>query len=156
MLLISSPAFSDGGPIPRAHTCDAADLSPPLSWSGVPDDAKSLTLIMDDPDAPGGTFVHWVMYGIPNDATGLPSGVPTEPQLEQPVPARQGKNDFKKTGYGGPCPPPGAPHRYMFKLYALAEALDVPPGATKAVLLKAMEGKIVAEAVVTGMYARKT
>jgi Raf kinase inhibitor-like YbhB/YbcL family protein len=155
MLLITSPAFSDGGPIPRAHTCDGANLSPPLTWTGVPDDARSLALIMDDPDAPGGTFVHWVLYGLPGATQGLPSGVPTEKELKKPVTAKQGGNDFHKAGYGGPCPPPGPAHRYMFKLYALREALDLPVGATKEVLVKAMEGKILAEAVLTGMYARK-
>lgn len=154
MLQISSPAFSDGGPIPRAHTCDGADLSPPLTWTNVPDGTQSLALIMDDPDAPGGTFVHWVLYGLPPATSGLPSGVPTEAELKKPVTARQGTNDFRKTGYGGPCPPPGPAHRYLFTLYALREVPNVPAGATKAVLLEAMEGKVLAEAVVTGKYGR--
>jgi Raf kinase inhibitor-like YbhB/YbcL family protein len=154
MLQISSPAFSDGGPIPRAHTCDAADRSPPLVVTGVPPGAKELALIMDDPDAPGGTWVHWVLYGLPVSITTLPADFPTEPEITRPVAASQGVNDFRKTGYGGPCPPPGPPHRYVFTLYALDATLDLPPAATKAVLLQAMEGHILEEAATTGTYGR--
>lgn len=154
MLTITSPAFSDGGPIPRAHTCDGADLSPPLAWSGVPEGAKSLALIMDDPDAPGGTFVHWLLYGLPPLTASLASGFPKDGSVTKPVAARQGVNDFRKVGYGGPCPPRGPAHRYFFKLYALGEDLGLPPGATKDLLVKAMQGKILAEALTMGTYAR--
>lgn len=151
---ISSPAFADGGPVPRAHTCDGADLSPPLSWSGVLPDAKELALIMDDPDAPGGTWVHWVLYGIPTGVTSLPTGIPTEPELKRPIIARQGVTDFRRVGYGGPCPPPGPAHRYVFTLYALNEMLKLPAGATKAVLLEAMKKITLEKAVLIGRYGR--
>lgn len=153
-LEISSPAFAHDGPVPRAHTCDGADLSPPLTFANVPNGTKSLALIMDDPDAPGGTFVHWVLYGLPPDVGTLPSGFPKEPDVKDPVTARQGTNGFRKVGYGGPCPPPGPAHRYFFKLYALSDDPDVPAKATKEVLLKAIENKIVAEALLVGTYGR--
>ena len=104
---IMSPAFSEGGPIPRAHTCDGADLSPPLAWSGIPEGTRELALIMDDPDAPRGTWVHWVLYGIPVTVTGLAAGISSEAELRRPITAKQGVTDFRRTGYGGPCPPPG-------------------------------------------------
>lgn len=154
MLTISSPAFSDGGPIPRAHTCDGADLSPPLTWSGVPVGARQLALIADDPDAPGRVWVHWVLYGLAPSVTGLPAGLPKEGEIMKPVAARQGMTDFRRVGYGGPCPPPGPAHRYVFTLYALDTELKVPPGATKAVLLEAMKGHVLEEAKVIGKYGR--
>lgn len=154
MLAISSPAFADGGPIPRAHTCDGADLSPPLTWSGVPAAAKQLALIMDDPDAPGRVWVHWVVYGMPPSVTGLPAGVPADGELSRPITARQGTTDFHRIGYGGPCPPSGPAHRYVFVLYALDIELRLPPGATKAILLAAMKGHILGEAQVIGKYGR--
>src|SRR5262245_31157818 len=130
MFKIYSPAFSDGGPIPRAHTCDAADLSPPLAWSGVPDGTQELALVVDDPDAPGKTWVHWVLYGILPSVTGLSAGLPRDPELKTPIVARQGSNDFRRVGWGGPCPPPGPAHRYFFTLYALSQPAKVPPGAS--------------------------
>lgn len=154
MLTISSPAFAHGGPIPRAHTCDGADLSPPLTWSGVPAAAKQLALIMDDPDAPGKVWVHWVLYGLSPAVTGLPAGVPKDSELAKPVVARQGNTDFHRAGYGGPCPPPGPAHRYVFVLYALDIELKLPPGATKAILLEAMKGHILEEAEIIGKYGR--
>lgn len=154
MLTISSPAFADGGPIPRAHTCDGADLSPPLTWSGVPAAAQQLALIVDDPDAPGRGFVHWVLYGLPASATGVPAGLPRDGALAKPVTARQGSNDFHRIGYGGPCPPPGPAHRYGFVLYALDIELKLPPGAAKAVLQQAMKGHILEEAKTIGKYGR--
>lgn len=154
MLEITSAAFSDGGPIPRGHTCDGADLSPPLGWTGVPESTKSFALIVDDPDAPGGTWVHWVLYGLPASVTSLPSGVPTEPEIAQPVTAKQGLNDFGRSGYGGPCPPEGPAHRYFFQLYALDADVDVPPGAAKGVLLRAMKGHVLEEARLVGRYGR--
>ncbi len=154
MFKLSSPAFSAGGPIPRAHTCDGADVSPPLVWSDSPDDTKEFALIMDDPDAPVGTWVHWVLYKLPPKTTNLPSGVPKEAQTKRPVAARQGTNDFRKMGYGGPCPPKGPAHRYFFKLYALDTELTLPPGASKTVLLGAIEGHVLAEAQMMGKYGR--
>lgn len=154
MLTLTSQAFSNDGPIPRAHTCDGADQSPPLAWSGVPAAAKQLALIVDDPDAPGRTFVHWVLYGLPPSATGLPAGVPREARLTQPVTAIQGTNDFRRTGWNGPCPPPGPAHRYVFTLYALDAELVLPPGATKAALLDAAKGRVLEQAQLVGRYGR--
>lgn len=154
MLTLASPAFASDGPIPRAHTCDGADHSPPLAWSGLPAAAQQLALVVDDPDAPGRTFVHWVLYGLPPSVTGLPTGVAREAQLTQPVTAIQGTNDFRRTGWNGPCPPPGPAHRYVFTLYALDTELKVPPGATKAVLLDATRGHVLEQAQLIGRYGR--
>ena len=140
---LTSSAFAEGNPIPAKYTCDGEDVSPPLKWSSMPEGTKSLALISDDPDAPVGTWVHWVIYGIPPDATELQEGVPTSEVLTNG--AKQGITDFKRIGYGGPCPPPGGPHRYFFKLYALDTDLDLKPGATKRDLLRAMEGHILAD-----------
>src|SRR5579885_1072038 len=141
-LKITSTAFDEGGMIPAKYTCDGENVSPPLAWSGVPEAAKSLALVADDPDAPGGTWTHWVIYQIPATEKGLAEHVPARDTLDGG--ARQGKNDFKKTGYGGPCPPSGA-HRYFFKLYALDTDVNLAPGATKDQLLKATEGHVVAQ-----------
>jgi Raf kinase inhibitor-like YbhB/YbcL family protein len=154
MLTITSPAFSPDGPIPRAHTCDGADQSPPLAWSGVPEGARQLALIVDDPDAPGRTFVHWVVYGLPPSATGLPAGIPRDGTLTRPAPAMQGMNDFRHTGWNGPCPPPGAPHRYVFTLYALDSEMKLSPGATSAVLVMAMKQHVLEQAQLVGRYGR--
>ncbi len=150
-LKITSTAFEEGGMIPRRYTCDGADLSPPLSWSGAPAETQSFALISDDPDAPMGTWVHWVIYNLPASASELHEAVPPEKDLKNG--ARQGRNDFRKIGYGGPCPP-GGTHRYYFKLYALDTVLGFPAGATKAELLKAMEGHILAQGQVMGRYKR--
>jgi hypothetical protein len=150
-LTITSSAFEEGAMIPKQYTCDGADMSPPLSWSGVPEGTKSLALIADDPDAPMGTWVHWVLYNLPPDSTGLPENVPPEETLANG--ARQGLNDFKKFGYGGPCPP-GGTHRYFFKLYALDTMLDLSGRVTKQELLKAMEGHILAKGQLMGKYQR--
>lgn len=152
MISLLSDAFEEGTPIPRQHTCDGADLSPALSWEGIPDGTRSLALICDDPDAPVGTWVHWVIYGLPADAVELPAGVPTDPELEGGV--RQGVNDFGRYGYGGPCPPPGPPHRYFFRVYALDAELDLSAGASKQELLAAMEGDVLDEGVLMGTYQR--
>jgi hypothetical protein len=152
-LRLTSTAFADGQPIPRRHTGDDQDLSPALQWSGTPPAAKSLALICDDPDAPMGTWVHWVIYDLPPAAGGLSEGTPKTPEL--PNGARQGVNDFKSTGYGGPAPPPGKPHRYFFKLYALDLKPDLKPGLTKPDLLQAMDGHILAEGQLVGTYQRK-
>ncbi|MBI4502318.1 MAG: YbhB/YbcL family Raf kinase inhibitor-like protein [Gemmatimonadetes bacterium] len=154
MFRIYSPAFSDSGPIPRAHTCDGANLSPPLAWSEIPEGTTELALVADDPDAPEGTFVHWVLYGLPATISGLPAGMPRDPELKGKVTGRQGMNDFPRTGYGGPCPPPGPAHRYFFTLYALNQPLKLPAGATKSVLLDAIKKITVGEAKLMGKYGR--
>lgn len=150
-LKITSAAFGEGGLIPRKHTCDGQNVSPPLAWAGVPAAAKTLALIADDPDAPGGTWVHWVVYNLPASTVELPEATPPDAEVEGG--GRQGRNDFRRIGYGGPCPPSGT-HRYFFKLYALDAVLDLGPGATKAELLKAMQGRILAEAQIIGNYKR--
>jgi len=151
-LQISSPAFSAGESIPKKFTCDGPDVSPKLSWGDPPAKTQSFALIMDDPDAPVGTWVHWVLYDVPADAKELPEAVPKQEQLASG--ARQGHNDFGKTGYGGPCPPPGKPHRYFFKLYALDAKLNLKAGATKADVERAMKGHILAQAELVGKYGR--
>jgi Raf kinase inhibitor-like YbhB/YbcL family protein len=150
-LVITSSAFSEGQAIPNHYTCDGPDVSPDLAWSGVPETAASLALICDDPDAPVGTWVHWVLFNIPADADGLSAEIPSDAILENG--ARHGKNDFGKLGYGGPCPP-GGTHRYFFKLYALDTQVELDSGSTKAQLLEAMEGHILAEAQLMGTYKR--
>jgi Raf kinase inhibitor-like YbhB/YbcL family protein len=150
-ITITSSAFTEGAMIPKKHTCDADDISPDLKWSGVPQGAKSLALICDDPDAPVGTWVHWVLFNIPPDITALQAGIPADATLKNG--ARHGKNDFRKLGYGGPCPP-GGTHRYYFKLYALDTVLTLESGSTKAQLLAAMKGHILAEGQLMGTYKR--
>jgi hypothetical protein len=152
-LHITSTAFAAGQPIPRRHAFDDQDLSPALQWSGVPPATKSLALICDDPDAPVGTWVHWVIYDLPPTIPGLDEGVSKSPELANG--AKQGVNDYKRIGYGGPCPPPGKPHRYFFKLYALDIKPELNPGLTKTDLLKAMEGHIFAEGQLMGTYQRE-
>ena len=141
------------GDIPRKFTCQGEDVFPALSWNGVPREAASLALLCEDPDAPGGLWVHWVVYDLPASAAGLPEGVPKRPEI--PGGGLQGVNDFGRPGYGGPCPPFGAPHRYCFKLFALDRALGLPPKATRADVLKAMAGHIVGQAELVGRYQRK-
>lgn len=150
-MTLTSPSFNYGDPIPLRHTGDGVNVSPPLAWEGVPAGTKSLALICDDPDAPGKVWVHWVLYGLPPTRVDLPEGVPTDPTL--PDGSRQGTNDSGTTGYDGPYPPKGKPHRYFFKLYALDADVTPPPGATKADLLAAM-GTILAEAELMGTYQR--
>ncbi|MGA9883900.1 MAG: YbhB/YbcL family Raf kinase inhibitor-like protein [Candidatus Acidiferrales bacterium] len=149
-LQLTSTAFHDGQPIPKRNTCDGEDASPDLAWSGVPDETKSLALIVDDPDAPGKVWVHWVIYDLPADARGLPEGVPQDRELRDG--SRQGKNDFGKIGYGGPCPPRGPAHRYFFKLYALREKTGLKPGASKDELERAIKGRVLAQATLTGKF----
>ena len=150
MELISS-AFDEGGMIPSKYTCDGVDVSPPLKWGALPDGTKSLALICDDPDAPMGTWVHWVYYDIPVKANDLPEGIAPD---ERPAPGGvQGINDFRRTGYGGPCPP-GGTHRYYFKLYAIDSLLNLSPGATKKQVLKAMENHIIGHVQLMGKYKR--
>ena len=152
-LQLSSPAFGDGQPIPRKHTGEGPDASPPLKCGGVPAVAKSLALIADDPDAPVGTWTHWVLYDLPPTTTELAEDVPKTQFL--PGNAKQGINDFKRIGYGGPCPPPGGPHRYFFKLYAVDVDVTLKPRATKQEVLHAIEGHVVAEGQLMGTYQRK-
>lgn len=142
---ISSPAFAGGGSIPAKYTCDGANSSPPLAFAGVPGAAKSLALIVDDPDAPGGTFDHWIVWNIPANTTSVAEG-----QSPQGV---AGRNGFGKSGYGGPCPPSGE-HRYQFKLYALDSALNLPPSASKGDVENAMNGHTLAKAQMMGRYRR--
>lgn len=149
---VRSPAFREGERIPVEHTCDGADRSPPLMWSDPPSGTRSVALIMDDPDAPGGSWVHWVLYNLPPESQELPAGVAQEPTL--PTGAVQGLNDFRRVGYGGPCPPPGSSHRYVTTLYALDGRLELPPRATKARLEQAMAGRILGQARVMGRYRR--
>jgi Raf kinase inhibitor-like YbhB/YbcL family protein len=154
-LNVTSAAFEHGQSIPRQFTCQGKDISPPLAWSGVPESAESLALIVDDPDAPDPrapkmTWVHWVLYNLPPAATGLPQAVAAR---DLPAGTMEGANDWKRTGYGGPCPPIGR-HRYFFKLYALDTALPNLKRPTKAQLLKAMEGHILATGVLVGTYQK--
>ncbi len=149
---LESSAFSDNGLIPSKYTCDRENISPPLSWDNPPSGTKSFALIVDDPDAPMRTFVHWVLYNLPPETRQLPEAMLTQSQ-GSPI-GIQGKNDFGKLGYGGPCPPSGT-HRYFFKLYALDQELVLQSGATKAQLLKAMEGHILATTELIGRYSRQ-
>ena len=149
---LTSPAFSANGVIPKQYTADGADVSPPLQWTRPPDAAKTLALVVDDPDAPGATFVHWVVWNIPTSATSLPEGVAKQASL--PDGTSQGTNGFGKVGWNGPSPPKGAPHRYFFKLYAVDTSLELPSSTTKAQLETAMGGHALAEAQVMGTYGR--
>jgi hypothetical protein len=149
---ITSSAFQDGGLIPAKYTCDGADVSPPLQWDNVPQTAKSIALICDDPDAPMGTFVHWVIFGLPAETRQLAEKVAADKTL--PSGARQGTSGFGRVGYGGPCPPSGT-HRYFFKIYALDTTLDLPAGARKSDLLKVMEGHILGQGQLVGKYKRR-
>ena len=150
---IESPEFQSQEKIPGKYTCDGEDLSPPLGWSDPPEGTKSFALIADDPDASIGTWVHWVLYNMPPGMLASVEGIPKEEIL--PDGTRQGMSDFKKIGYGGPCPPPGPAHRYSFKVYALNAMLDLPPGATKADFLVAANGHILAQAELTGLYQKQ-
>jgi Raf kinase inhibitor-like YbhB/YbcL family protein len=149
---VTSTAFQQGMPIPKQYTADGADKSPPLRWSEPPSGTKSLALICDDPDAPRGTWVHWVFFNLPAQTRELEEGVPTTATL--PSGANQGKNDFGNLGYGGPAPPKGKAHRYFFKLYALGAVPDLAPGATKAELENAMKGHILDQGQLMGTYQR--
>jgi Raf kinase inhibitor-like YbhB/YbcL family protein len=148
---IKSSAFKSGARIPAKHTCDGVDVSPSLEWSKLPVGTKNLALICDDPDAPMGTWVHWVIYDIPGSSAGLQEKLPPLKELANGT--KQGMNDFRAIGYGGPCPPSGE-HRYFFRLYALDGPTGLKPGATKAQLLAAMKGHILAEAELMVRYKR--
>lgn len=154
---LSSPAFASNASIPALHTCDGKDVSPPLRWSGLPAGTRSLVLIVDDPDAPDPaaprmTWVHWVLYNLPPSARGLPQGVAAR---ALPPGTKEGKNDWKRAGYGGPCPPIGR-HRYFHKLYALDSVLPDLGAATKAAVEAAMKGHVVAQAELMGTYQKRT
>jgi Raf kinase inhibitor-like YbhB/YbcL family protein len=149
---LTSSAFTQGSTIPRRYTGDGEDVSPPLRWSDPPEGTRSLALICEDPDAPKGTWTHWVLFDLPAQARELKEGVPAKEGLADG--ARQGKNDFGKIGYGGPAPPRGKPHRYFFKLYALDAAPGLAAGATRAELLAAMKGHVLAEGELMGLYGR--
>lgn len=153
---LESPAFAHGEPIPERHSCEEEDVSPALRWSDLPAGTKSLALVMDDPDAPAGTWVHWLVYDIPPAAEGLREGVRREPAL--PDGSKQGLcwgvDDFSRVGYWGPCPPPGKPHRYSFRLYALSAPVGLPPKSTKPQLEAAMRGLVLASAELAGTYRR--
>ncbi len=157
-LEVTSTAFGQGEEIPRKYTGEGEDLSPPLSWSGVPEAAREIAVLCDDPDAPTPEpWVHWLIYGIPAGAGGLPEGVPNEPRLDNPPGALQGKNSWPSgvtIGYRGPMPPPGGPHRYYFKVYALDAPLGLEPGIDKQALLRALEGHVLAEGELMGRYER--
>jgi Raf kinase inhibitor-like YbhB/YbcL family protein len=148
---ITSTEFREGESIPSKYSCDGQDISPPLAWKDIPEGAKSLALIADDPDAPGKTWVHWVVYDVPPTVNGFSESVPASEKLEKG--GTQGINDFKRIGYGGPCPPSGE-HRYYFKLYALDQVLNEPPGLSKQKLEQLMEGKILDQCSLMGTYAR--
>lgn len=154
-LTITSEAFENGGHMAAKYTCEGSDISPPLRWSGVPEGTRSLALIVDDPDAPDPaapkmTYVHWLLYNLPSDSSGLPEGARTE---SLPAGTLEGLNDWQRTGYGGPCPPIGR-HRYFHKLYALDTVLDDLGQPTKDQLLKAMEAHVIAQAQIVGTYQK--
>ena len=148
---LSCPVIADGAAIPAAYTCEGRDVSPALAWAEPPAGTQSFALISDDPDAPGKTWVHWVVYNLPASTRKLPEAFPAKPEL--PDGTRQGTTDFGRTGYGGPCPPSGT-HRYYFKLYALDTTLALPPGATKRQVEAAMQNHILAQAQLMGTYRR--
>jgi Raf kinase inhibitor-like YbhB/YbcL family protein len=152
---LKSPDFSHGQPIPEPFTGDGEDDSPRLEWSAPPSGTKSFTLIVDDPDAPRGTFVHWVLANLPSDRQSLPGKVTSSDRPDGLGGAVNGKNDFGRNGYGGPKPPPGGPHRYFFKLYALDTVLPVQAGATKADVERAMKGHVLGQTELMGTYRHR-
>ncbi len=148
---VSSIAFKDNGFIPKQHTCDGAGFSPPLQWRDIPEGTRSLAMICDDPDAPGGMFVHWVIYNIPPNIQQFAENIAHVERLS--FGAIQGKNDFGMIGYGGPCPPKGV-HRYFFRLFALDETLEMGPGSSKDRLLEEMNGHLIGTCQIIGKYKR--
>lgn len=158
-LTVTSPTLKAGDTIPRDYTADGKNVSPPLQWSGAPASTKEFAVILDDPDVPmPQPFVHWVIYKIPGTATGLPENIPIDPAASMPAEiagAVQGLSGFKRPIYRGPAPPPGKPHHYHFKVYALDAVLDLKPGLTKAELLEAIKGHVVGEGELVAIYERK-
>lgn len=150
---LTSAAFTDGEKIPVRFTCEGDDISPPLEWSGAPVEARSFALIVEDPDAPRGTWIHWVLYNLPGDAVELAQAVPTLPEI--PSGARHGRNTAGDMAYAGPCPPPGPPHRYFFRIYALEILLALQPGATRPELEQAMDQHILAQGTLMGTYQHR-
>ena len=151
-LQIASAAFNADGTIPQRYTCDGEDLSPPLFWSEPPPGTQSFALICDDPDAPAGTWDHWVLFNIPATTRSVPEGVPADPVVKGA--GMHGSNSWERLGYGGPCPPEGGAHRYYFRLYALDANLDLEPGAGKEDVDKAMRGHILAQGQLMARYGR--
>lgn len=151
---LTSPAFADGAAIPVEHTCDGADVSPPLAWTGAPPGTRAFALIVDDPDAPAGSWVHWVLYNVPATTSALPDTIAKVEALDLGG-ARQGRNDFRRPGWGGPCPPAGPAHHYSFRLYALDAPLPPRPGAQKKDIEAAMQGRTLGVAQLVGTYARR-
>jgi len=149
---ISSSSFQNGSDIPKKFTCDGADVSPELSWTQPPAGTQSFALIADDPDAPSGTWTHWILFNLPATTSTLAEGVNKIDEL--PGGERQGRNDFHKIGYNGPCPPPGKPHRYFFKLYSLSSKLNLKPGASKQEVEQAIQGLTLGTAELVGKYRR--
>jgi Raf kinase inhibitor-like YbhB/YbcL family protein len=149
---LTSSVFAEGQIIPKQHTADGSNTSPPLTWSGLPEGTQSIALICDDPDAPRGIWVHWVLFNLPAEVSDLAEGV--SPRGALPDGTQQGKNDFGKIGYGGPAPPKGKPHRYFFKIYAVDKVLDLAAGSTKEQLLAALKGHVLADGQLMGKYAR--
>jgi Raf kinase inhibitor-like YbhB/YbcL family protein len=153
-LTVESSAFPAGAAIPRRHTCDGDDLSPALSWSGAPPSTREFAVVCDDPDAPGGTFTHWVLWGISANVASLPEGIAPGDRASGLGTALQGSNGFRVRGYRGPCPPPGKAHHYRFRVYALSERIDLPAGSPVERLRAAMSGRIAADGEIVGTYGR--
>jgi Raf kinase inhibitor-like YbhB/YbcL family protein len=152
VFMLMSSAFPDSGFVPALYTCDGEDISPPMEWRGIPAGTASLVLVCDDPDAPGGSWIHWILYNIPATTDSLPEGLPTDSKL--PDGSCQGFNSWGRSGYGGPCPPSGT-HRYVFTLYALDTTLDLPSRVRIDGVRSAMEGHIAASTQLTGTYSRR-
>jgi Raf kinase inhibitor-like YbhB/YbcL family protein len=152
MFSLHTASFTPGGSIPERYTCSGADVSPAIDWGETPQGTKSFALIVDDPDAPSGTFTHWVIYDIPAESKGFSQDVPKSERLDDG--SLQGRNSFGRIGYSGPCPPPGKPHRYFFKLYALSTKPTLDPGATRQQLETAMKGRILAQTELMGTFKR--
>ncbi len=152
MIIVKSPVFEEGGYIPVSYTCDGSDVSPEIRWYDYPSETQSFVVIMDDPDAPLGTFTHWIVYDIPASLDYLPEGFPKLPEVDG---IKQGINDFGKIGYGGPCPPLGKPHRYFFKVFAIDQpSLGLPAGASRQEVEMIMTGKVIDEGYLVGIYGR--
>jgi hypothetical protein len=152
---IKSQAFESSSAIPVRHTCDGEDVSPALSWTQPPPGTKAFALIVDDPDAPVGDWVHWLVFDLPATTLSLTEKMPADGDLKTPEGAKQGRNDFGRLGWGGPCPPPGKPHRYFFKLYALDAPIGLAAGASKSAIERAMQAHILGKAEMFGTYARR-
>lgn len=151
---LTSEAFEEGATIPVRYTCEGEDVSPPVAWSGAPEDTQSFALVVEDPNAPRGAFDHWIVYDIPPHAAALPEDLGDSPRLENLGESLQGKNDFGKVGWGGPCPPPGRPHRYVFRLYALDAVPGLDPGVKREALERALAGHVLATAELSGTFGR--